>query len=156
MNTIEAIILNFEEIRRRSIKVWESIPTEKLGWKPDAEALSIKEMVRHVLDSEHYYHLALVQGGSLASYDSPYDSREFTTVGEELAAAAPYREQFLATVKAYSPEDLTNIQIDRSDVGYVRSLGDMLMRIAYHEAVHTGQLLDYMRTAGIPRPRVWD
>ncbi len=47
-------------------------------------------------------------------------------------------------------------QIDRSESGYVRSLGDMLLRIAYHEAVHTGQLLDYLRTADIERVRVWD
>ncbi|WP_334077277.1 DinB family protein [Paenibacillus sanfengchensis] len=156
MNAVEAIILNFEEIRRRSIKVWESVPADKLEWKPDPEAMSIKEMIRHVLDSEHYYHLALLNGGSLLSYDSPYDNREFTTVREEIAVAAPYREKFLATVKSFAAEDLTNLKIDRSDVGYVRSLGDMLMRIAYHEAVHTGQLLDYLRTAGIARPRVWD
>jgi len=52
--------------------------------------------------------------------------------------------------------DLATVQIDRSESGYVRSLGDMLLRIAYHEAVHTGQLLDYLRTADIERVRVWD
>ncbi|MBJ8050318.1 DinB family protein, partial [Bacillus cereus group sp. N18] len=32
----------------------------------------------------------------------------------------------------------------------------MLMRIAYHEGVHTGQMLDYMRTMKIERPNIWD
>jgi hypothetical protein len=32
----------------------------------------------------------------------------------------------------------------------------MLLRIAYYESVHTGQLLDYLSTAGIPRISVWD
>lgn len=41
-------------------------------------------------------------------------------------------------------------------MGYIRDLGDMLLRIAYHESVHTGQLLDYLRTAGVPRINVWD
>lgn len=30
------------------------------------------------------------------------------------------------------------------------------MRIAYHEAVHTGQLLNYMRNMGVERPDIWD
>ncbi|RCX22871.1 putative damage-inducible protein DinB [Fontibacillus phaseoli] len=156
MNALEIIVLNFEEIRRRSIKVWLSIPEEKLDWKPDSEAMSIKEMIRHVLDSEHYYHLALLHRGSLSSYDSPFESREFTTVQDELAFAEPYRSQFIGSVKSFTQEDLSNIKIDRSDAGYIRSLGDMLLRIAYHESVHTGQLLDYLRTAQMTRARVWD
>ncbi|MBM7542797.1 putative damage-inducible protein DinB [Amphibacillus cookii] len=35
-------------------------------------------------------------------------------------------------------------------------MGDMLLHVAYHEAVHTGQLLDYLRTADIPRGHIWD
>ena len=57
MNPIDLILLNFNEIRRRSIKVWTSIPQEKLHWKPDNEAMTCIEMIRHVLESEHYYHL---------------------------------------------------------------------------------------------------
>ncbi|MGO4272258.1 DinB family protein [Paenibacillus sp. TAF58] len=156
MNAIEIIVLNFEEVRRRSIKVWESIPEISLEWKPDLNALSIKDMIRHVLDSEHYYHLALLNKGSLPSYDSPFDKRIFTTVKAELAFAQTYRTQFINTVKSFSEDDLSIVEINRSDVGYIRTLGDMMMRIAYHESVHTGQLLDYMRTAGIERPTVWD
>ncbi|WP_310193089.1 DinB family protein [Bacillus sp. 3255] len=156
MNSVEAIVHNLNEVRRRSILVWESIPDEYMDWRPDSEAMSMKEMIRHILDSEHYYHLALLNKGSLESYESPYETRVFTTLQEELNFSEPYRNAFIHTIKAYDQEDLTNIQIDRSDVGYVRALGDMLMRIAYHEAVHAGQLLDYMRTAGLKRPKIWD
>ncbi len=41
-------------------------------------------------------------------------------------------------------------------MGYIRELGDMLLRVAYHESVHTGQLLDYLRTAKVKRPIIWD
>jgi uncharacterized damage-inducible protein DinB len=118
--------------------------------------MCIKEMIRHVLDSEHYYHLALLNRGSLPFYDSPFEKRIFTSMEDELAFAETYRKQFIKTVRSFTPDDLSNIKIDRSDVGYIRTLGDMLMRIAYHESVHTGQLLDYLRTAEIERPKVWD
>lgn len=156
LNSIDLIILNFNEVRRRSIKVWTSIPEEKLKWKPDDEAMSCLEMVRHVLESEYYYHLALKNRGSLSDFSSPFENLPLTTVRAELEFADPYRNKFIDTIKSFSEEDLTNIKINRSDSGYIRDLGDMLLRIAYHESVHTGQLLDYLRTAGVPRIRIWD
>jgi hypothetical protein len=52
--------------------------------------------------------------------------------------------------------DLINIKIERKEVGQSKILGDYLNRIAYHEAVHTGQILNYLRTIGIDRPQIWD
>ncbi|QTB24271.1 DinB family protein [Lysinibacillus sphaericus] len=156
MNSIDVLVLNFEEVRRRSIKLWTSIPQEKLLWKPDNEAMSCIEMVRHVLESEHYYHLAIKNKGSLTDYDSPFENQAYSTVEAELLTAAPYRLEFIETVQSFTDEDLTSIRIDRSDVGYIRNLGDMLLRIAYHESVHTGQLLDYLRTAKVTIPKIWD
>lgn len=156
MNAIDLIILNFEEVRRRSIKVWKSIPEEKLTWKPDEEAMSCHEMIRHVLESEHYYHLAILNKGSLAEFDSPFEKQPFTTLDAELNLAEPFRNQFLETIRSFSEQDLNAIKIDRSDSGYIRDLGDMLLRVAYHESVHTGQLLDYLRSADVPRVKIWD
>ncbi|MBW5446973.1 DUF664 domain-containing protein [Cohnella sp. CFH 77786] len=156
MSKAELLIFNLEEVRRRSIKVWKGIPASMLGWKPDDKAIGINEMIRHVLDAERYYHLAIENRGSLPSYESPYENREFISVEDELAVAQPYRRAFLDAIRSYTDEELAAIRIDRSDAGYVRTLQDMLLRVAYHEAVHTGQLLDYLRTAGIDRPRVWD
>jgi uncharacterized damage-inducible protein DinB len=158
MNINDLIIFNFEEVRRRSIKVWKAIPQQMLNWKPDEDALTCAEMIRHLLEGEFLYHQVLIERGSkgLTNLSNPFEKREFTTVDDELAFAQPYRKEFLKYIKSCSISDLENTKIDRSDVGYVRTLGDMLLRIAYHESVHTGQLLDYMRTMGIDRPMIWD
>lgn len=55
-------------------------------------------------------------------------------------------------IKELEETDLESIRIERKEVGQSKKLGDYLNRIAYHEAVHTGQMLDYLRTAGIKRP----
>ena len=156
MNSIELAILNLEEVRRRSIKVWTEIPEDFFNWKPDNEAMTCLEMVRHVLGSEHYYHLAIKNKGSLSNYESPFESVPLISVEKELEFAQPFRNDFLETVKNFKEEDLSQITIDRSNVGYVRGLGDMLLRIAFHESVHIGQLLNYLRTAGVPRADIWD
>ena len=77
------IILNFNEVRRRSIKVWTSIPDEMLYWKPDDKALNCLEMIRHVLESEHYYHLAIKNRASLSEFDSPFADRPFKSVNTD-------------------------------------------------------------------------
>ena len=56
MTQIEIILTNFEEIRRRSIKLWTGLIPEAYFWKPDLNAMSCLEMVRHILEGEHLFH----------------------------------------------------------------------------------------------------
>ncbi len=51
MNAIDLSILNLKETRRRSEKLWNSLPNNFLNWKPDPEAMSFGEMIRHVWSS---------------------------------------------------------------------------------------------------------
>lgn len=156
MTQVELIIWNFEEVRRRSKQVWLSIPKEYQMWRPDVEAMNCIEMVRHVIESQHYYHQTILNRASVKDFESPFDEREFTTIADEITFGEPYHQGFLEMIRSLHPQDLTDISIDRSDVGYIRPLGDFLLRIAYHESVHTGQLLQYLRMIPIERPRIWD
>ena len=156
MNANELLILNLEEIRRRSVKIWQGIPADKLDWKPDTVAMSCLEMVRHVLKGEWAYMQMLRAGKSVDTDESPFYPRDFTDVSAELEIAEPFRKEFLRIVESYAPEELSNKKIDRSDVGYIRTYGDFILRIGYHEAVHAGQLLDYLRTMNVPRLKIWD
>lgn len=156
MNAKELLILNFQEVRRRSIKVWQGIPAELLHWRPDEQAMSCIEMVRHVLEGENIYHQIVLQRGKLGNFISPLTDNPYSTVEAELQQAQPYREKFLQMVNACTQKELDEVYITRQEIGQHRKLGDYLLRIAYHESVHTGQLLDYLRTAGVARPKVWD
>ena len=156
MNAIEIILLNFKEIRRRSIKLWKGIPEEHFLWKPDAQALSIIEMIRHVLETEHLYHKIILNRGNLGDYQSPWNNLEYTNLDDELAFAAPYRKSFIHMIENFSLSDLENIIIDRTEVNQRKKLGDYLNRTAYHEAIHTGQMLGYLRSLQVERPIIWD
>ena len=61
MTQNEIIILNFEEIRRRSIKLWAAITPNIYFWRPDNNAMSCLEMVRHILEGEHLFHMIVNQ-----------------------------------------------------------------------------------------------
>lgn len=156
MNAKELLILNFEEVRRRSIKVWKDISDEDLFWKPDPDAMSCFEMIRHVLESENIFHQIILHRGVLGNYESPLTGNPYTTVDDELKNAQPYREKFLKMVHSFSAKELEEVYISRKEKNQHRKLGDYLMRIAYHESVHMGQILDYLRTLKAPRAVIWD
>lgn len=156
MNSIEVLLLNFSEIRRRSIKLWGGIPNEYLNWRPDTKAFSIIEMIRHTLEGEHLFHKIIENRGDLGDYQSPWKNLEYTDLKNELEIAEKYRALFLNMIQGLNETDLENIRIERKEVGQSKILGDYLNRIAYHESVHTGQMLAYLRTLGIKRPLIWD
>ena len=156
MNAKELLILNFEEVRRRSIKVWKNISEENLFWKPDPLAMSGFEMIRHVLESENIYHQIILYRGSPGNYESPLTGNPYTTIDDELRNAQPYREKFLKMVHSFSLKELDDVYITRKEKNQHRKLADYLLRMAYHESVHTGQLLDYLRTLNAPRAVIWD
>src|SRR5690349_14932652 len=62
----DAIVTNFEEIRRRSIVLWIGMTPELYNWRPDVKAFSCLEMIRHVLECEHIYHLIINKRGDLS------------------------------------------------------------------------------------------
>ena len=53
----ELIILNYTEIRRRSITLWNSLPENYYNWKPDEKAMTAIEMVRHVLEADYGWNM---------------------------------------------------------------------------------------------------
>ena len=157
MNAIDAIVLNLQETRRRSIKLWRALPDEWLQWRPDQGAMSFGEMIRHVWISGYNYHQIVLNNGSLTEeIPSPAENEPIRSVEEEIEHSQAVFESFLAYVQTLTEEELTTRVIDRSDVGYQRKLGDFLLRIAYHDSVHSGQFLQYMRMAGLERPDIWD
>jgi len=156
MKKSDILILNFEEIRRRSLKVWAAFTPEYYFWKPDPEAMSCFEMVRHIFDSEQFYHWIIFNKGVVGNYTSPWEGRPYVSLEDEIGFAKPHRQEFIDFVRGFTPEELDNVEIIRPEKNQRRLLVDYLQRAAYHEAVHTGQLLGYLRTIGIDRPAIWD
>jgi uncharacterized damage-inducible protein DinB len=156
MTQTEMFILNFEEIRRRSTKLWSAFSPDNYNWKPDDAVMFCIEMIRHVLEGEHLFQIIVNNRGNIGDYVSPWENRTYTNVQDELDFANPYREKFLQAVQSFSNQDFYTVEIIRTEKNQRRILGDYLQRIAYHEAAHTGQMLSYYRTMGNDIPLIWD
>lgn len=155
MNQIDLIIQNLEDARKRSLKLWAGLPEEYYFWKPDKDAMNCLEMIRHVLGSDYWFNYIMNHRGNIEEYEELWNDRPLMNIEDELEFFAHYRLNFLNDIRKLSPDDLDNIELVRSDSGFKRKLGNFLLRVAYHEGVHAGQFLSYMRTIGIERPSVW-
>ena len=156
MTTTESIILHFEEIRRRSKMLWAGVISEFYHWRPDINAQSCLGMIRHVLETENFYRLIILNKGRNADdFASPWKDRPLVDLQNELEFALPFRKQFLETILSFTPAEFYSIEIVREG-RKTRTLCDFLYRCAYHESVHAGQFLSYLRTLGLDRPNIWD
>lgn len=155
MSQSQLILLNFTEIRRRSTLLWQALPSEHYYWKPDSSAMSAIELVRHVLQADYGWNI-IVSQGDMSNYKTPWEGRPYTSVKDELAFAEPYRKEFLQTVSQFTDQELANTQIIHPGNGEKKMLGQYLLRIGYHESVHAGQFLSYLRGMGVDRPLIWD
>lgn len=136
---------------------WSSLPDEWLTWMPDKDAMSFGEMIRHVWTGSYDYLIIVQNNGSLDRKESqPYENEPIVSIEKEVEMSEPYFQEFIKYVESLTEEELSTRLIDRSYVGYQRLLGDMLLRIAYHDSVHAGQFLQYMRMVGLERSIIWD
>ena len=155
MTQSDLIILNFIEIRRRSIKLWKGLPIDYYHWKPDEKAMSASEMIRHVLEADYGWNIIINQG-SMTNYKTPWKNKPFISLADELEFAEPYRKTFLESVSQFSDTELNETEILHPGNGDKKVLSKYLFRIGYHESVHAGQFLSYLRGMNIERPNIWD
>jgi uncharacterized damage-inducible protein DinB len=155
MTQSELIISNFNEIRRKSIKLWNGLPKDYYYWKPDEKAIFAIEMIRHVLEADYGWNVIINQG-DMTNYKTPWENQPFISVTDELEFAEPYRKKFLESVRHFSDTELNETEIVHPGNGEKKPLGKYLFRIGYHESVHAGQFLSYLRAMKINRPEIWD
>ena len=155
MNQSELIILNFTEIRRRSIKLWIGLSEKYYNWKPDEKAMSASEMIRHVLEADYGWNIIINQG-DMSNYKTPWKNRPFINLKDELEFAEPFRKTFLESIRHFSDKELNETEIVHPGNGDKIILAKYLLRIGYHESVHSGQFLSYLRAMKIDRPNIWN
>ncbi|NJB83756.1 putative damage-inducible protein DinB [Wenyingzhuangia aestuarii] len=113
------------------------------------------EMVRHVLEADYGWNI-IINKGSITNYKTPWENRPFISITDELEFAEPYRKKFIESVRQFSDIELKNNEIIHPGNGDKKNLGEYLLRIGYHESVHAGQFLSYLRAIKINRPDIWD
>ncbi|MBI3405713.1 MAG: DinB family protein [Acidobacteria bacterium] len=145
-----------EAIRKRTTQVVGMVKPEHLPWRPEKDALTIGEMIRHLwvseegvrrvaLDSNFAYYETRIPQGLRAVLGTPVGLRE------ELGNLSRVHQETLDLVSkctaSFFEEERTH-----EGFGFRRKVYTILLGMNEHEIHHRAQLMTYLRILGTPVP----
>ncbi len=156
MDYRELICKQKEAVRRRTREVAGMVRPEYFTWRPEKDALSVGEMLRHLwvseegvrraaLDADFTYYEKRIPEGLRAVLGAP------GTLAEELARLESVHQETLRLVAAFPLEHMEEERVHQG-LGFRRKLYAMLLGINEHEIHHRAQLMVYLRMIGTPVP----
>ena len=150
------LIANKEAIRAKTRTLFPKIPADKLTWAPEAKALTLGQIMRHLAQSEagmldvvrkgSWWYLDERVGPTLTSYVGPATDKDAEIKRLEDAHTAT-----LAFVKD-APEEVLEREYRYERLNRAMKGWQVILGMAEHEAHHRGQIATYLRLLGEPAP----
>ncbi|MGB0036601.1 MAG: DinB family protein [Candidatus Acidiferrales bacterium] len=143
-----------EAIRARSKEVFALLRPEHMNWKPEKDALSVGEMLRHMWVSEEGVRRVALDG-NFAYFETriPKGLRAIIgtpgTLAEELKNLERVHRETLALIAAQPPE-IFEEERAHPGLGYRRKVAVILYGMNDHEIHHRAQLMTCLRILGSP------
>ncbi len=156
MDIKELFLKQKEAIRGRTAEVLTQIRPEHLPWRPEKEALTVGEMLRHLWMSEEGVRRVALEG-DFSYYEArlPQGLRAVLgTVGsleQELKNLERAHRETLARVRAFPLERFQDERVHEG-LGFRRKVYGIVFGINEHEVHHRAQLMTYLRMLGSPLP----
>lgn len=156
MTLQEFFLKQKEAIRARSREVFAMLRPEHFGWRPEKDALSVGEMLRHLWVSEEGVRRVALEG-NFTYYEKRIPQGLRAVIGTPSALAAELEQiervhlETLAAVRAGPAERFEEERVHGA-LGFRRKVGVILFGINEHEIHHRAQLMTYLRMLGTPAP----
>src|SRR3989442_15420534 len=154
MDLKEFFLKQKEAIRGRTRQVTQLIRTEHMNWRPEKDALSVGEMLRHLWHSEEGVRRVALKG-DFSYYEKriPLGLRAvFGTPGsleEELNQLERAHSETLAAVANFPPELWDEVRV-HEELGFRRKVAVILPGSHEHEKQYTPPLMNYPATLRPP------
>jgi uncharacterized damage-inducible protein DinB len=156
MDLREFFLKQKEAVRGRTRQVLGLVRPEHFGWRPEKDALSVGEMMRHLWVAEEGVRRVALEG-NFAYYETriPMGLRAITgpprTLEEEVRDIERVHAETLRAVAAW-PLERFDEERSHAGLGFRRKAGIILLGINEHEIHHRAQLMTYLRMLGTPVP----
>jgi len=156
MDLREFFLKQKEAIRGRTRQVVGMVEPAHLDWRPEKDALSVGEMLRHIWVSEEGVRRVALDG-NFAYYETRIPHGLHAVLGkpgslaEETANLERVHRETLAAVAAWPLERWEEERV-REALGFRRKVYAVLLGINEHEIHHRAQLMTYLRMLGKPVP----
>jgi len=154
MELKEFFLKQKQAIRGRTRQVTALVRAEQMDWRPEKEALSIGELLRHLWVSEEGVRRAALEG-NFVYYERRIPEGLRAVLGaprgleDELRDLERVHEETLRAVADFAEERWEEERVHEG-LGYRRKVGVILLGINEHEIHHRAQLMTYLRILGTP------
>jgi CheY-like chemotaxis protein/uncharacterized damage-inducible protein DinB len=145
-----------QAIRLQTAQVVGRIKPEHMGWRPEKEALSVGEILRHMWLSEQGLRRTALEG-DFSYYEKRLPQGLRAVLGtagaleEELKNLDGVHKETLAQVQGF-PVERWQEERAHPGLGIRRKVYAFLFGINEHEIHHRAQLMLYLRLLGLPLP----
>lgn len=151
LTSTDVFLSYYERIRTRTERVIARIPPERLEWRPQAEAFSFGDLIRHLGAMERYMFAENVRGRP-SRY--PGHGPELATGWEDvLAFFRRMHAESVAIFGGLSAEDLQGRCTTPG--GASLPVWKWLRSMVEHEVHHRGQLYLMLRIVGVETPPLY-
>ncbi len=146
-----ATFLQITEIRFRATRrALESIPDDRLDFRPVPEMMSARDLALHI--AGNYSFLAAGLGENRWSLESFAVAGSFQNTGEIMEAFDAIYRRLCAQLASF-PDDGFDLVV--KPFGIEQKISSMARDVAEHEIHHRGQLYVYLRLMGIKPPDLY-
>jgi uncharacterized damage-inducible protein DinB len=151
ITNIDSFLKYYESIRKRTLRVVERIPPDRIDWTPKEGFFTFGDLVRHIAATERYM-FAENAAGNWSRY--PGCGRELADGYEEVQRFFESAHQ--ETVEILSrlrPEDLLRECV--TPAGTKLQTWKWLRAMVEHEIHHRGQMYMMLNLCGVDTPRLY-
>ncbi len=173
MRTVSDFLTHFQRQRRWTRNLVAAIPDEHFDWRPNPEAFSCGDLVRHLMQSEIFWARLISKAASgemLDPWGLPGDAEQRMTAFRqrnlETAGNPAYGTSFATALARWSEierrteevlrqipdEALQRVEAEHPLTVLRAPLWEFLLMMVEHEAHHRGQLSAYLKVIGVPQP----
>ncbi len=156
MDLKEFFLKQKEAVRNRTGQIAGMLRGGHMNWRPEAGALTVGEMLRHLWVSEEGVRRVALEG-NFAYYETRIPQGLRAVLGkpgsleEELANLERVHGETLAAARAFPLERWEEERVHDA-LGIRRKVAIILLGINEHEIHHRAQLMTYLRILGTPVP----
>jgi uncharacterized damage-inducible protein DinB len=144
----EHFVSNWNRIHKQTSRALRAATDDKLDWRPGEGMFTLRELIRHIPESEN----AIVHSALAGSMQKSQVDLSNSGVDEIAGAFDREHEQLAAEVSEFTLDQL-NEEIEAFGKKMRRVV--LLWAMTEHEIHHRGQLYTYYHLAGIKPPSLY-
>ncbi|MCE7736266.1 MAG: DinB family protein [Candidatus Heimdallarchaeota archaeon] len=149
--SVQSFLNYYEKIWNRTLRVIDTIPPDKINWKPNSDAFSFKDILVHLVNLERYLFIETVIN-NLNKYPG-HSNLEINDMPNLHIYLKTMHNESVMMLKGISDEDL-NTRCTTPDNASIR-VWKWLRAMIEHHIHHRGQIYTYLNLIQTQSPPLY-